>query len=105
MKKRLRKKKCIGEFAEMGFELKATFPEMDEEKLDALLRQAMNKAGEYDLYCGGGFFVDGLDLFVCTGRVNTDEANRKEQFISWLKGAVEGIEVSAGELVDANYEL
>ena len=44
-------------------------------------------------------------LFVCTGKINTDEAARKDQFVEWLKGSIEGIEVSAGELVDANYEL
>lgn len=105
MKKRLRKKKCIGEFAEMGFELKATYPEMTDEQLDAFMAKVMAKVGEYDMYCGGGFFIDGLDLFICTGKVNTDEAARKEQFETWLKGFVEGIEIAAGDLVDANYEL
>jgi uncharacterized protein YggL (DUF469 family) len=105
MKKRLRKKKCIGEFAEMGFELKATYPEMNDEQLDAFMAKVMGKVGEFGMYCGGGFFIDGLDLFVCTGKVNTDEAARKEQFVEWFKGALDGIEVTAGDLVDANYEL
>lgn len=104
MKKRLRKKKCVAEFAEIGFEVKATYPEMDEAKLDKFMSDVMGKIGALDMYCGGGFFPSEFDLFICTGRVNTGEAARREELLAWLN-TVEGIKVCAGELVDANYDV
>ncbi len=102
MKKRLRKKKCVGEFQEMGFQLDATYPEHSEAELDALMDQFLLKIEELGMYCGGGFCKDRLDLFVCTGRIGTGEAERREALVAYLNG-IDGIKAEAGELVDANY--
>ncbi len=103
MKKRIRKKKCIGEFKELAFPLKAGFHAMTTEAADEFLARILEKAASLDLVCGGTFELDHLDFYVVTGRVNTNNEERKETFVAYLKDSPGVESVDAGAFVDAWY--
>jgi len=65
MKRRLRKKKKLGEFREYGFQLVARYPaEITEEQLDSLLMELFNFVEHRNLGVGGGCGRD-VEMFVC----------------------------------------
>ncbi|NQT87852.1 DUF469 family protein, partial [bacterium] len=71
MKKRLRKKKCIGEFAEWGREVMVTLRSAADFDgfLDTFIEQAIEANG---CCCGGGGKGDTLEFIVQLGRVSQD---------------------------------
>lgn len=53
--------------------------------------------------CGGTFELDHCDLYVVTGRINTNEAERKGKLVEFFR-SLPGVEkVEAGEFFDAWY--
>jgi uncharacterized protein len=83
MKKRLRKKKHLGEFTEYGRQLvimrnqKYGFDEF----LDAFIEEAIESNG---CYCGGGGKEDKLDVVVELGRRSDDPNARLNRITEWL---------------------
>ena len=79
MKKRLRKKKHLGEFAEWGRQLVIKRNRKDgfDEFIDAFIEDAIESNG---CYCGGGGKEDKLDVIVELGRLveNPDSRLKKD---------------------------
>jgi uncharacterized protein YggL (DUF469 family) len=99
--RRLRKKLCVDEFQELGFELNLDFKEdlADEqidEFLDSFLTQAMDANG-LD-YVGGDDF--GLVCLANRGSVTEEQRAIVE---AWLKGRSELTRVEVSPLLDAWY--
>ena len=81
MNKRIRKKKCRGEFKELAFSLAASYAKLSEENADDFVDKILDKAGELNMSCGGTFELDHCDLYIVTGRINTNETERKEKLV------------------------
>lgn len=83
MKKRLRKKKHLGEFTEWGRQLVITRNRKDgfDEFLDAFIEDAIEANG---CYCGGGGKEDKLDVVVELGRRADDPDARLNRITAWL---------------------
>ena len=83
MRKRLRKKKHIGDYTEWGRQLVITRNRRDgfDEFLDAFIEEAIEANG---CYCGGGGKEDKLDVVVELGRNLSDADLKKNHIIKWL---------------------
>lgn len=99
--RRLRKKLCVDEFQELGFEINLNFKEdLTDEVidlfLDDFLRDAM--AGNGLSYVGGDDY--GLVCLTKRGSVTEQQRSAVE---AWLKGRAEVTEVSVSPLLDVWY--
>ncbi|MDZ7759650.1 MAG: 50S ribosome-binding protein YggL [Desulfovermiculus sp.] len=83
MKKRMRKKKRLGEFTEWGRQLviSRNSHEGFDEFLDAFIDEAIEANG---CYCGGGGSADKLSFIVELGRRKHDPDARMANIESWL---------------------
>ena len=99
--RRLRKKLCVGEFKELGFDLDLSFPEgTDEDGVDAFFSRFFTEVVDPQGLIYGGSDDSG---FVClAGRGSVSEAQRAE-VEKWLAGAKELQGYRVGELADAWY--
>ena len=84
MKKRLRKKKRFGEFAEYGRQLIVTLNRKDgfDEFLYAFVEEAIEGSG---CYCGGGGKEDKLDVIVELGTRSEDPDAKLRKVTAWLE--------------------
>jgi uncharacterized protein YggL (DUF469 family) len=85
MRKRLRKKKRLGEFVEWGALLRAGLKLDSQEELDSFSDQFIEKVESLNCYCGGGISIDrGLDMVIELG-LDKDGALKKLQDLEfWL---------------------
>ena len=105
MRKRLRKKLHVGEFQELGCEVR--FQVVDnlsheafDTVVDAFISQAIEANG---LVCGGGGKNPDWSVFVtCDGRSSVTEAHRRAME-TWLADRPEVYTFQMGPLVDAWY--
>ena len=99
MKKRLRKKKHRGEFAEWGSQLLIMRNRKDgfDEFLDAFIEEAIEANG---CYCGGGGKEDKLDVIVELGRMADDPEGRLRKITDWLDERLDVIEYRTGPMFD-----
>ncbi len=99
MKKRLRKKKHLGEFTQWGRQLVNTRNRKDDfdEFLDAFIEEAIEANG---CYCGGGGKKDKLDVVVELGRRLDDPAARLKRITAWLDARPDVQSWRAGEEFD-----
>lgn len=83
MKKRLRKKKHLGEFTEWGRQLviMRNRKEGFDEFLDDFIEEAIESNG---CYCGGGGKEDKLDVVVELGRRSDDPDTKLNKITAWL---------------------
>ncbi|MFO7878113.1 MAG: 50S ribosome-binding protein YggL [Desulfovermiculus sp.] len=83
MKKRLRKKKRVGEFTEWGRQLAIHRNRQDgfDEFLDAFIEEAIEANG---CYCGGGGNADTLSFVVELGCRSDDPDARMAEIEVWL---------------------
>jgi len=102
MRKRLRKKKHVGEFKEFGVQIiirRNTLRDYDE-----FIWAFVEEAVEFnDCYCGGGGMEDKCDMYIELGRSADDPMARLKGITDWLdsRGDVESYRV--GEINDAWY--
>ena len=99
--RRLRKKLCVDEFQELGFELNLDFKEgLDDEAVDAFLDAFLTEAmdGNGLDYVGGDDF--GLVCKATRGSVNEEQRGQVE---AWLKGRNELSEFNVSPLMDVWY--
>ena len=99
--RRLRKKLCVDEFQEFGFELQLNFREgLDQAGSDAFLQQFLKEAIE-----GLGLIFIGCDEFgmVCLAKRGSVNAEQRAAVEAWLQGRGELASFKVGELVDAWY--
>ena len=103
MRKRLRKKKHLGEFQELGFELSFDYVVSDVEEEDALLDAFLLEAVEaHGLLFGGGGGHGSWSGFAAAGAkgASATEADR-EAVRAWLEGRPEVRAARIGPLRDA----
>lgn len=99
--RRLRKKLCVDEFQELGFEINLNYREgLDGNALDEFLDAFLDDAIE----ANGLGYIGGEDYgFVClAGRGSVNEEQR-QQVEAWLKGRSELTESNVGPLMDVWY--
>ena len=99
MKKRLRKKLNVGEFAKMCFLFSADYECADDE---ALWETFADKVSELDLLCTGMWDNGAIELCFEAGPVNSDEEKRRASFVEWIKQQPEYKNIEIGELFDSN---
>ena len=99
--RRLRKKLCVDEFQELGFELNLEFKEdLSEEAVDAFLEDFLNKAMD----ANGLDYVGGDDYgLVCLAERGSVTEEQRASVEAWLKGRGELTKVEVSALLDAWY--
>ena len=99
--RRLRKKLCVDEFQELGFELLLNYREdLDEVAADAFLQQFLQEA----ISANDMIFI-GCDEFgmVCLGKRGSVSEEQRGKVDAWLKGRNELESYTLGALADAWY--
>ncbi len=99
--RRLRKKLCLDEFQELGFELKLDLKDdLSVEEIDSFLEQFILQA----LEANGLNYVGGEDFgLVCLARRGSVSEEQRAAVESWFKDRSELSKVEVGPLVDAWY--
>jgi uncharacterized protein YggL (DUF469 family) len=105
MKKRLRKKKHLGEFQEFGFEVSCRFnselsDEQFEQFIDTFLQEAIESNG---LSFGGGGDKQEWKGFVTLDRSGSATEEHRINVSKWLESRPEVIYIKVDSLVDAWY--
>ena len=102
MKKRLRKKKHIGEFAEWGRQLIATRnTKIDADAFqEAFIIEAIEGNG---CYCGGSLSDDKIDVIVELGKTSEDPDGKFAKVAAWLDERLDIEGWKAGPLFDLWY--
>lgn len=102
MKKRLRKKKHLGEFTEFGRQLVIYRNKKNgcDEFLDAFIEEAIEANG---CYCGGGGKEDKLSFIVELGRRSDDPDARLNMITAWLDARSDVERWKVGEEFDIWY--
>jgi len=98
---RLRKKLCVDEFQELGFELNLDFKEnLAEEAIDAFLNAFLKEAME----ANGLGYVGGDDFgLVCLEKRGSVSEAQRSAVEAWLKGRDELTKVEVSPLLDVWY--
>ncbi|AXM95765.1 YggL 50S ribosome-binding family protein [Pseudomonas plecoglossicida] len=99
--RRLRKKLCVDEFQELGFELNLEFKEdLDDEAVDAFLDDFLTEAMD----ANGLDYVGGEDFgLVCKAERGSVTEEQRAAVEAWLKGRSEVTKVEVSPLLDAWY--
>lgn len=106
MNKRLRKKKRVGEFKELGFELRGNLrPAISDDEIEAFVDRLIDVVEARELAFGGGAGRDDkLDGFVThMGRGSATEDDRAA-LAAFLKGDAAVVRHEVGGLRDAWYQ-
>jgi len=98
---RLRKKLCVDEFQELGFELNLDFKQdLDDQAIDAFLDAFLTEAME----ANGLNYVGGEDFgLVCLSKRGSVNEEQRATVEAWLKGRSELTEMSVSPLIDVWY--
>nr|MBF0685862.1 YggL family protein [Pseudomonas sp.] len=99
--RRLRKKLCVDEFQELGFEINLTYREgIEASEVDAFLDAFLDDAME----ANGLGYIGGEDYgFVCLGRRGSVTEEQRNQVEAWLKGRSELSDFTVSPLMDVWY--
>jgi uncharacterized protein YggL (DUF469 family) len=99
--RRLRKKLCVDEFQELGFELNLEFKEdLDDAAIDAFLDAFLTDAMD----ANGLDYVGGEDYgLVCSVKRGSVTEEQRATVESWLKARDEVIKAEVSPLMDAWY--
>lgn len=99
--RRLRKKLCVDEFQELGFELNLNFKDdLSDVAIDAFLDQFLRDA----MTANGLGYVGGDDYgLVCLAKRGSVSEEQRAQVEAWLKGRNELVDFSASALMDVWY--
>lgn len=99
--RRLRKKLCVDEFQELGFEINLTYSDgLDANAVDTFLESFLTEAIE----ANGLGYVGGEDYgFVCLASRGSVSEEQRGQVEAWLKGRSELAECSISPLMDVWY--
>lgn len=97
--RRLRKKLCVDEFQELGFELNLDFKQdLDEQAIDAFLNAFLTEAMD----ANGLDYVGGDDFgLVCSAKRGSVTEEQRATVETWLKGRSELTKVEVTPLMDA----
>ena len=99
--RRLRKKLCVAEFQELGFELTLNFKaDLSEAAIDAFLEAFVNDA----VSANGLGYVGGDDYgFICLDKRGSISAEQRASVEAWLKSRSELAEFTLSPLMDVWY--
>ena len=99
--RRLRKKLCVDEFQELGFELNLDFKEdLSDEAIDAFLDAFLADAMD----ANGLDYVGGEDFgLVCSAKRGSVTEEQRATVEAWLKGRSELTKIEVSPLLDAWY--
>ncbi|OEC34904.1 hypothetical protein SAMN05216600_105279 [Pseudomonas cuatrocienegasensis] len=99
--RRLRKKLCVDEFQELGFELNLNFKEgLSDEAIDAFLEQFLRDA----MTANGLGYVGGDDFgLVCLSKRGSVSEEQRAAVDAWLKGRDELVDYTVSPLLDVWY--
>ncbi|MBU1329389.1 MAG: YggL family protein [Gammaproteobacteria bacterium] len=99
--RRLRKKLCVDEFQELGFELNLNFKEgLSDEAIDAFLEQFLRDA----MTVNGLGYVGGDDFgLVCLSKRGSVSEEQRAAVDAWLKGRDELVDYTVSPLLDVWY--
>ena len=99
--RRLRKKLCVAEFQELGFELTLNFKaDLDDAAVDAFLEAFLADA----VAANGLGYVGGDDYgFICLDKRGSVNEEQRSLVEAWLKGRNELAEFSVSPLMDVWY--
>ena len=99
--RRLRKKLCVDEFQELGFELNLDFKEdLSDEAIDAFLDAFLADAMD----ANGLDYVGGEDFgLVCLAKRGSVTEEQRATVEAWLKGRSELTKIEVSPLLDAWY--
>ncbi|MCU1716547.1 YggL family protein [Pseudomonas sp. 5P_3.1_Bac2] len=99
--RRLRKKLCVDEFQELGFELNLNFKQdLSDEAIDSFLEQFLREAME----ANGLGYVGGDDFgLVCLAKRGSVSEEQRTAVDAWLKGRSELADYTASPLIDVWY--
>jgi len=105
MRKRLQKKLHVGEFQELGFEVRFRCPDdISNNDFDALIDAFISQAIEArSLVCGGGGQKPEWNIFVTLDRRGSVTEEHRVAVQQWLAMRPEVEEFQVGPLVDAWY--
>ncbi len=104
MKKRLRKKKRLGEFQEFGFYLDAEYDEIkDESKFDDFIDRVLDMIEDNGFVCGGKFLEEQFDGFLSLSNPSLELESQKKALLESLKSISEIKKAEVSENVDAWY--
>ncbi|TDQ40173.1 YggL family protein [Thiopseudomonas denitrificans] len=99
--RRLRKKLCVDEFQELGFEVQVAYPEsLSDEAIEAFYSDFIVEAIERN---GLGLIGGPEYALVCLGARGSVTPEQRSAVESWLKGRSEPASVEISELQDAWY--
>lgn len=99
--RRLRKKLCVDEFQELGFEVQITYPESLE---DAAIEDFFSDFVVEAVEANGLGLLGGPDYaLICLGKRGSVSAEQRAAVEAWLKGRSEPETVEVSELQDAWY--
>lgn len=98
--RRLRKKLCVDEFQELGFELNLNYPDdLDDAAVEDFLDQFIDMVADNDLgYVGGDDYG-----FICLGKRGSVSAEQRASVEAWLKGRSELSSFEVSPLMDVWY--
>ena len=99
--RRLRKKLCVDELQELGFEITLTYVEgIEVNAVDTFLEAFLVEAME----ANGLGYIGGEDYgFVCLGKRGSVNEEQRVQVEAWLKGRSELSEFTVSPLMDVWY--
>ncbi|TRX75026.1 50S ribosome-binding protein YggL [Pseudomonas mangiferae] len=99
--RRLRKKLCVDEFQELGFELNLTYPEgASDADIEAFLDSLTQEA----LVANGLGYVGGEDYgFVCLGKRGSVSEEQRQAVETWLKSRKDLAGFTISPLMDVWY--
>lgn len=99
--RRLRKKLCVDEFQELGFELNLGFKEdLNDQAIDTFLDAFLTEAME----ANGLNYVGGDDFgLVCLNKRGSINEEQRVVVEAWLKGRSELTDVEVSPLIDVWY--
>ncbi len=99
--RRLRKKLCVDEFQELGFEVQINYPEsLSDEGIEAFFSDFVVEAIERN---GLGLLGGPEYALVCLGKRGSVTAEQRAAVEAWLKGRSEPENVEVSDLQDAWY--
>jgi len=96
----MRKKLCVDEFQELGFELNLNYPDdLDDTAVEGFLDQFIDMIADNELgYVGGDDYG-----FVCLGKRGSVSAEQRASVEAWLKGRSELSSFEISPLMDVWY--
>jgi uncharacterized protein YggL (DUF469 family) len=102
MRRRLRKKKHLGEFTELGFEVRADLtPDLDYAGFDAFLDRLIDAVEARGLAFGGGGRPEDFEGFVTQLRRGSATEADREALTAFLAANSAVVRHAVGPLVDA----